>query len=216
MSEYRPAPGTLLGEWEPSVCLDDGPRPGGRYAALPHGARRLQRVLSPRDCARLVDALDQSGKAAPVNVTGHPYANGLLGSLRATAWSPELARQLWERVRYSVPHTRYMHDHVSTDWYALGPRLGHRRWRAVGLGPVLRFMRYREGGRHWAHYDMGFDYPDERRSLMSLVFYLTDAKSGTGGATRLLGDGQGHEQDYDGYPVNWHVNDPKLEESQGQ
>ena len=37
---------------------------------------------------------------------------------------------------------------------------------------------------------MGFDYPDARRSLMSLVFYLTSTPEGAGGRTRLVRDGQ--------------------------
>lgn len=53
-------------------------------------------------------------------------------------------------------------------------------------------MRYESGGRHCAHYDMGFDYPDRRRSLMSLVIYLSDVFPGEGGTTRIVDDGQRH------------------------
>jgi hypothetical protein len=49
-------------------------------------------------------------------------------------------------------------------------------------------MRYDPGGRHLCHYDAGFDYGDGRRTLLSVVFYLTDAPSS--GATRFVRDGQ--------------------------
>jgi hypothetical protein len=63
----------------------------------------------------------------------------------------------------------------------------------VGLSPVLRFMRYRTGGRHLTHYDAGYDYGDGRRTLLSVVLYLTGgAGDGAGGATRLVRDGQEH------------------------
>jgi ectoine hydroxylase-related dioxygenase (phytanoyl-CoA dioxygenase family) len=52
----------------------------------------------------------------------------------------------------------------------------------------LRFMRYPPGGRHLCHYDAAFDYGDGRRTLMSVVFYLSDAADS--GATRFVRDGQ--------------------------
>jgi hypothetical protein len=58
----------------------------------------------------------------------------------------------------------------------------------VGLSPVLRFMRYDPGGKHLCHYDAGFDYGDGRRTLLSVVFYLSDAPKS--GATRFVRDGQ--------------------------
>ena len=131
-----------------------------------------------------------SGQACPVSVSGHRDGDTSLGSVRATAWAPSLGRALWERIRAAVPALREMGDRTPTDWYALGGRSAHRRWRAMGVGPVLRFMRYEAGGRHCAHYDMGYDYPDARRSLMSLVAYLTTVPEGAGGRTRIVRDGQ--------------------------
>jgi hypothetical protein len=52
-------------------------------------------------------------------------------------------------------------------------------------------MRYDPGGRHLGHYDAGFDYGDGRRTLLSAVFYLSDATSS--GTTRFIRDGQEHK-----------------------
>ncbi|MFT5680226.1 MAG: hypothetical protein ACI8RZ_001132 [Myxococcota bacterium] len=188
--EVRPPAGVLPGEWDPpNITLDHPPPTLHREDVHPHAAL-LHRALTAADCARLIAAMAASGKASPVSVSGHLDGDTSLGSVRATAWAPTLAAALWKRIRPGLLGVREMTDTTPTDWYALDGRREHRRWRAVGVGPVLRFMRYESGGRHCAHYDMGFDYPDARRSLMSLVFYLTSTPPHTGGRTRLITDGQ--------------------------
>jgi hypothetical protein len=108
--------------------------------------------------------------------------------MRATAWSPALAGRLWERLRPAVPCVRFLDDRAPTDHFARGARPGHRSWRVKGLSPVLRFMRYDPDGRHLGHYDAAYDYGDGRRTLLSVVFFLTTAAGS--GATRFLRDGQ--------------------------
>jgi NAD+ synthetase len=193
--ERRPPPGALPGEWEPpAVELDPLAADSALPACddvLPPGsnalARRARRVLTDADCTRLAAAMGDSGRAEPVGVTGVRGSYGI-GSARATAWSPELARALWLRLRPVVPSVRFLDAMSPTEAFATEARAGHRSWRAVGLSPVLRFMRYDEGGRHLCHYDAGFDYGDGRRTLLSVVFYLTDAPRS--GATRFVRDGQ--------------------------
>jgi len=53
-------------------------------------------------------------------------------------------------------------------------------------------MRYEPGGHHLVHYDAGYDYGDGRRTLSSVVLFLTPAADGSGGAVRFLHDGQAH------------------------
>jgi len=189
--ESRPPAGVLPGEWDPPDIQLDPPGALRRQDLHPHAAL-LHGALTAADCGRLIAAMVASGQAAPVSVSGHTDGDTSLGSVRATAWSPALAAALWMRIRPGLRGVRQMTDTTPTDWYALEGRREHRRWQAVGVGPVLRFMRYEAGGQHCAHYDMGFDYPDARRSLMSLVFYLTATLPGAGGRTRLVTDGQEH------------------------
>lgn len=150
-------------------------------------ALSVDRVLSQGDCARLRDAMANFAGAAPVGVTGVSGSYGV-GSLRATAWSPTLAHSLWRRLAPVVPSVRFLDQRSPTEAFATATRSGHRTWRVVGLSPLLRFMRYDPDGRHLCHYDAGYDYGDGRRSLLSVVFYLTDAP--TSGATRFVRDGQ--------------------------
>lgn len=193
--ERRPPAGVLPGEWTPGpVALDAFHERWPARDAVPLGGLEGfavvgRSVLTRADCTRLRDAMRASGQAEPVGVTGVRDGYGT-GSLRATAWSPELARALWERLAPIVPSARFAGAHAPTEAFATAARAAHRSWRAVGLSPVLRFMRYEPGGRHFGHHDAGFDYGDGRRSLLSVVFYLTDAPES--GATRFVRDGQEH------------------------
>lgn len=152
-------------------------------------------VLDKQNCELLAAAMDASGCGCPVDVfgfSGEDARGGIRtaasaearGSWRATAWAPELARQLWLFLEPAIPEIRQMEDFTATDWAP------HRRWRKVGLSPVLRFMRYDSGGQHCCHYDQSFDYGDGRRTLLSVVFYLSEVAEGAGGRTRFVRDGQ--------------------------
>jgi len=185
-TEARPPPGAIPGAWDPPLLeLDpiDASRPLPAFAHLPvpHGlVIGASGVLTRDDCARLRAALS-TAPVEPVGVSGVRDSYGI-GSVRATAWSPELGRALFERLRPVLPSVRFVGDHDPTD------ARGHRTWRLVGVSPVLRFMRYEAGGRHLCHYDAAYDYGDGRRTLLSIVWFLTDAP--VGGATRFVRDGQ--------------------------
>jgi hypothetical protein len=150
---------------------------GGGFAIL------AKRVLTSADTALLCKAMKDAGTEAPVGISGYSStAKGEIGSWRATGWSVDLASALYERLRPVLPCVRFLDDHSFTDAH------GQHAWRIVGLSPLLRFMRYPPGGRHLCHYDAAFDYGDGRRTLLSVVFYLTDASAS--GATRFVRDGQ--------------------------
>jgi hypothetical protein len=189
-SERRPANGSIAGAWDPPpIELTSVPHVAEVTALRVQGFARVARgVLSLDDCAGLCEAFAAAAVAEPVGVAGVPNSYGA-GSLRASAWSPELSRQLWQRLRPVVPSVRFLDERSPTDGFATPDRAGHRSWRVVGLSPLLRFMRYERGGRHLSHYDAAYDYGDGRRTLLSVVFYLTDADEG--GATRFVEDRQG-------------------------
>ena len=185
--ERRPPPGALPGAWDPpGIELDPlANLPPWERLAIPDALVLLVRdVLTHGDCTRLREAMERWGHAEPVGVTGmtSDHAGYGIGSVRATAWSPDLATALWKRLRPAIPCVRFLDELTPTD------SAGHRTYRVVGLSPVLRFMRYDPGGRHLCHHDAGFDYGDGRRTLLSVVLYLTDAPDS--GATRFVRDGQ--------------------------
>lgn len=156
-----------------------------------------QHIIPPAVCDRIVEFMMRAPRLAPVSVQGMAGSpggpadseptNDKVGSLRTTTWSPPLAAQL-EGVFESLPlcrGDRVMNDYTATDWWQEGM---HRRWRYVGVSPMLRYMRYEEGGEHYAHYDAAFIYPDPTyRTLTSVVIYLSTNSSG---ATRFVRDNQ--------------------------
>ena len=117
------------------------------------------------------------------------------GSYRATSHEPAIAGLLWERLAGRIPMLRTMQGDTPTDWD------GSRVWRAVGVNPLLRFIRYERGGLLVPHHDAPYEAPDGGRTLMSVLVYLSDdIGADDGGATRLLIDPQRNrpldERDY--------------------
>jgi len=164
----------------------------------------IHHALNEFDCADLRAFFAEAPIAAPVSVAGFnesmSSANtmGVTGSMRTTMWTPELAELVWDQIKMFFG-PRYMEDTTSTDWWQAKSQIRplsvwhemkiHRHWAAVGASPMMRFMKYEDGGEHYAHYDAGYFYPDgEHRTLMSFVLYLTTNTEG--GATRFIKDAQ--------------------------
>jgi nicotinic acid mononucleotide adenylyltransferase len=130
----------------------------------------------------------------PVGIDGRPQSyesTGILGSLRATAFSPELAAIIWDRLKDAIPLVRVMDEYTPTD------HDGKKVWRAVGINPVMRFIVYPEGegeSKLVPHYDSTFDgfSSGTHRTLMSLVLYLDTSAPGSGGGTQFILDPQRH------------------------
>jgi len=121
----------------------------------------------------------------PVSVTGmsRNYKPGdEIGSYRASNFTQEYTEILWNRIKSAFPDVRELSEKDSTDWD------GHVLWRPVGVSPLLRFIKYKDGGWLVAHYDSPFIENAERRTLSSLVIYLDKDPNISGGATRYMFD----------------------------
>ena len=104
-----------------------------------------------------------------------------VGNYRLSNYNVELANILWQRLKGFLPDARIMNAHTPTD------HEGHSLWKPVGVSPLFRFIRYKEGGELIAHYDSTYKESHARRTLMSLVIYLTTNERG---ATRFIKDPQ--------------------------
>lgn len=104
-----------------------------------------------------------------------------IGNYRLSNYNEELAEVLWRRIKPILPLYRVMDAHTPTDHDNI------TRWRPVGVSPLFRYIRYAEGGQLVAHYDATYKDSATRRTLMSLVIYLTNNERG---ATRFLKDPQ--------------------------
>lgn len=140
------------------------------------------------ECLALIEALESTHQV-PVGTNGrvkdYNPSTDTAASYRATLYHSELAGLLWERLRGAISPVRCFDEYSMTD------SSGHSVWRAVGVNPSLRFIKYSKGGTLVPHYDAGYDYQDgKRHTLMSLVIYLTDGIDGCGGRTRFILDTQ--------------------------
>ena len=183
-------PKSIIGQWSmPDLKLRKTvPHP---KQPLCHGAFFVPQLLSKYDCQRLTQLLPTREKQVPVGFQGY-QDSGAIGSFRSNAWSPSFAQELWKLCALYFQNTPPMKDHTPTDWFAMGSRKAHRVWEAIGVSPLMRFMCYPNGGQHLPHYDMGYDYGDGRRTLMSVVLYLNDILPSEGGQTRFIDDRQAH------------------------
>jgi hypothetical protein len=155
------------------------------------GAYVLKHALSATDCDKLIELFMSSHIEAPVSVQGrNDVPDDRVGSVRATGWCVDLSTKLWSMMAQHIDKSKNVDEFTATDWWQ-GEHGGTGDWQTVGITPMLRFMRYEKGGQHYAHYDAGFIYKDDRyRTLMSFVLYLTTNTEG--GATRFIEDGQGN------------------------
>ena len=149
------------------VLIPGSGRPFVDGDSLDHTGPLVQtvaRVLSPAECARMIERIEALGPAAaPVTTPRGPVMRpDVRNNDRVMFDDPELARELFARVEG-----------------AIAPRLCGMR--AVGANERLRCYRYAPGQRFALHFDGAFIRNDRERSLLSLIVYLNE--DFTGGAT---------------------------------
>ncbi|MCW3053809.1 MAG: hypothetical protein JWN14_2979 [Chthonomonadales bacterium] len=149
-------------------------------------ALHLHGVLRLEEAAALNAALEEIAWV-PVGISGkrqeYRPETDVIGSWRATTYNPALARTLWNRIGSLLDSPRIMDASTPTDWD------GTQVWRAVGVNPLLRLIRYQSGGALIPHYDAPFVYHEGKRTLVSVILYL-DMGGSEGGATRFVRDPQ--------------------------
>lgn len=131
------------------------------------GVYVLHRVMSPRECKRLVAAAEAIGFShAGLAIGDDTYRVNLAvrNNLRVVLDSPALAAGLWARVRALVE-----------------PQ--HEGSPVVGLNDRFRVYRYEQGQRFFPHVDVRTGVP-RGETRASVVIYLSDAFAG--GATRFF------------------------------
>ena len=144
----------------------------------------LKGVLTELELSSLVEDLDNNDWI-PVGINGmkSDYKEGdLIGSYRLSCYEPELAEELFDRVRSFVPNVLNLDEYAMTEWG------GHADWELIGINPLFRFIRYTEEGLLVTHYDRSFVESEDVRSLLTLVLYVESA--GDGGETRFVVDVQ--------------------------
>lgn len=105
-----------------------------------------------------------------------------VGSHRLSIYSEEIAKILWERIIKLGLNLDINVDIINN------PDLGHHKnWKAVGVNPLLRFIKYKKGNQLVKHYDSPYIFDNTTRTLKSMVIYLTTNEQGK---TRFFVDEQ--------------------------
>jgi hypothetical protein len=155
---------------------------------IDRGAFIMEDLLTKDESAYIMDFLEQTAWQ-PVSVTGMQgnYEPGdPIGSWRASSFQEEYAQVLFDRLINFIPERKVCNDSTNTDWD------NHTVWEPIGVNPLLRFIKYTDGGYLVPHYDASYVASDEERTLASLVIYLDRDPSVTGGAVQFLEDPQAH------------------------
>lgn len=197
----KPDPKSLPGYWEPKVipdidkCITSKKLDGFDT----NQAVILENVLNAKDCQSIINLMMSSDNFEEVGVQGMmDKKDEHIGSVRTSVWSPEIAEIIWNKIRNCSTmfgYTLNCDKYTATDWWQglTGKELSQainnkNNYKPIALSPLLRFMRYEKGGQHFAHYDAGFIYPNNKfRTLKSFVLYLT---TNDGAATRFIDDKQ--------------------------
>ncbi|MBL9103762.1 MAG: NAD(+) synthase [Myxococcales bacterium] len=163
--------------------VDAGERAAERLPEYGDSALVVHALFDADECAQLLAAIGRHAWV-PVGVDGilrnyDPEAD-TIGSWRLSTHDERLAGALWRRLAPHVPAVRVVDERTPTDVDDAPV------WRAVGVNPLLRFIRYRAGGGLVPHYDSAFVASERRRTLMSVVVHLT----GHASATRIIRDAQ--------------------------
>lgn len=200
----KPKMENLPGGWEPSfnVSLKEEEHTNIKWKSPHDRVYIFENLLSEAECDDIINKFMQSPNFENVSIQGRKdVPDDRVGSIRTTAWCPQMAEEIWSKKLSKIIYEHTAFSSVSpTDWWQ-GDK-NRRLWKPIGISPMMRFMKYDQQGQHYAHYDAGFIYPDDRyRTLCSMVIYLTS--NDNGGATRLIKDGQDNLPEWERVHEDW-------------
>lgn len=154
----------------------------------------LLKQLIPPDEAEALLAETEGKNWEPAGLDGYKLQtpDAPVGSWRATTYSPGYAKALWARLAGHIPMIRVLTPNSDVDAHFFAPKA--TVWRATGINPALRFIKYDPAADNklFPHFDAPPRGPNTPTTLDSLVIYLTDSVDGMGGETGFIKDPQGH------------------------
>ncbi|MEU9714886.1 2OG-Fe(II) oxygenase [Streptomyces sp. NPDC047976] len=180
MFEMPVNPFELSEEAVSRISADDSWAP--TESEIPHvDARVIRQFLTPAEVEVFAAEL-AAQRFVPVGLDGVAanYAEGdPVGHLRATAESKTLAAEFYRRLRTFLSFEVGSDDPTDSDG---------RPWKPTAVNPRMRFITYERDGLLVPHYDSPYFAPDGRRTLLTVVVYLS--YEAVGGETRFIADKQ--------------------------
>jgi hypothetical protein len=188
MNTQKPNIKSLPGGWEPLFKIELNKILGCGLESH-NGILIFKNILSKDECENMIKEFMQSPNFENVSIHGRKdVPDDRTGSIRTTAWCPQLAEELWtKKLSELFIETITFNEKSPTDWWQGDKTRTH--WKSIGISPMMRFMKYEKDGQHFAHYDAAYIYPNDNiRTLFSMVIYLTTNENG--GSTRFIKDDQ--------------------------
>lgn len=148
---------------------------------VPGGLRQIGSLMTDEEMFYMVSELNERAWV-PVGVDGvlsHYTPGDRIGSWRASCFEPRLADVIFNRLKTVLPSV-WEFDGFTTE------NAPFSKWKFVGVNPLFRFIKYKQGGSLIPHFDRAFDQGDTR-TLASLVTYFTHT-SENNGRTRFIED----------------------------
>jgi NAD+ synthase (glutamine-hydrolysing) len=155
------------------------------YSFEKHGEISLvDNILAPEERNNIAAWVNQNA-ANLVKTNRYGYTSGeeKSGSSRLSFFNEEWANIIFERLMLSgAVNPIFYEPNGSTNWKP------YEQWRAIGINPLFRVMKYTNDDVLYPHYDDSFYKSDTQRSLKTVILSVQAAD--LGGATRFLKDEQ--------------------------
>lgn len=151
---------------------------------IPESAWVVDQLLSAEECESIMDRAMEAGIVSSRAAGDIRYRN----AAAIHFFDPELARQLYERIRCHLPEQIVVDENTSNDGLRHSKDNFLGTWRPCGVNERFLVSRYDALGHFGPHRDTGVVHDDNHRSLITLAAYLTDRPTGYGGATRFIRD----------------------------
>lgn len=145
---------------------------------------KLENIFSNGELDFLVNYINNEIEWIPVGIDGilkNYKKNDKVGSYRASFYEQKLANYIWLKIKEGFPEVRKMKNDTPTNWD------NSYLWKPIGVNPLFRLIKYKEGCRLIPHYDDSYIKDSEIRTLNSFIIYLTTNETGK---TRFLKDKQ--------------------------
>ena len=142
----------------------------------------IENLFSENDTSILLEEITKKSWL-PVSINGNRRdykKNHSVGSLRTTTYNLDFAEIVWNKLKGNIPMILNTSKGTSIDTEEAYV------WKAVGINSLFRFIQYQPGCFLIPHYDTPYNFEDGRKTLKSLIIYLTESQI----PTRFIKDEQ--------------------------
>jgi len=132
----------------------------------------LRNLLSPAECESIICQAEAFG------LTACGYSAKMRVTDRVAVMGEHLAVMLFDRARPFLSDIEVQQTKDGVAPFGVPPDMQIGTWSPIGLNPCFRVCRYEPGGFFQPHFDGGFEYGNQHRSIKTFMLYLNDGFAG--------------------------------------